>query len=163
MTAAAAPRALDLPGVPWRDRLEVSFPARPDMAVLARLAVAAVAARADFGLDQVDDLRLATDELCIALVGDGGHARRVALSVRSTADAIAVSATLDVPGPAPDRDPDLAPVAPLWGDSSAGQISERILDALTDEHGVDSDGPATRVWCTVRRRGVPGSRRGARR
>ena len=44
------------------------FPAQPAYVVLARTAVAALAARADRTLDEIEDLRLAAGEACALLI-----------------------------------------------------------------------------------------------
>jgi serine/threonine-protein kinase RsbW len=50
-------------------RLEV--PASPEFLRITRIMVAGVASRLGFTLDEVEDLRIAIDELCFALVGKG--------------------------------------------------------------------------------------------
>lgn len=47
---------------------------------MTRILAAGVASRVGFTLDEVDDLRIAIDELCFSLVGPGG--REGTLSVR---------------------------------------------------------------------------------
>ena len=48
--------------------ITLRFPAQPAYVVLARTAVAALAARADRGIDEVEDLRLAVGEACALLI-----------------------------------------------------------------------------------------------
>ena len=122
--------------------VEVVFPARPDMAVLARMTAAAVAARAEFGVDQVEDLRLAIDELCVTLVGENGAAGRLSVLFDWSKDAVSVTGRLQGAGP-PTR-----PFVP-------SALSERILDALVDGRGIDTAGPDPCMWFIVRRRGTP--------
>jgi hypothetical protein len=47
------------------DRIELRFPARGDLIVLARLVTSAISARAGFDIEQLEDLRLAVGELCL--------------------------------------------------------------------------------------------------
>ena len=54
---------------PRLHRVELSLPADAQMLFLARMTAAAVATRAELNYEQVEDLRLAIDELCIALLG----------------------------------------------------------------------------------------------
>jgi hypothetical protein len=49
-----------------REVVEISFPGSVDFVVLARFTAATVGARAGFNLDEIDDLRLAVDELSIS-------------------------------------------------------------------------------------------------
>ena len=54
------------------DVVELTIPVRADLVVLARLTAATVASRADFDVEEIEDLRLAVDELCISQVQGGG-------------------------------------------------------------------------------------------
>ncbi len=49
-----------------RDVVEISFPGSVDFVVIARFTAATVGARAGFDLNEIDDLRLAVDELSIS-------------------------------------------------------------------------------------------------
>src|SRR5471032_1780352 len=49
-----------------REVIEISFPGSVDFVVLARFTAATVGARAGFDLDEIDDLRLAVDELSVS-------------------------------------------------------------------------------------------------
>src|ERR1700683_666298 len=48
------------------EMVELSFPASVDLVVLARFTAATVAARAGFDIDEIEDPRLAVDELCVS-------------------------------------------------------------------------------------------------
>ena len=61
------------------DRVELTFPARGDLIVLARLVTSAVSARAGFDIEELEDLRLAVGELCLLTL-------RVATVGRVTSD-----------------------------------------------------------------------------
>src|SRR5271156_3639398 len=73
MSATDAPDAESHPD--GAEHIELSIPALPELLVLARMTAATIASRADFGYDQVEDLRLAIDELCLRLVGAGKEGR----------------------------------------------------------------------------------------
>jgi hypothetical protein len=142
------------PGVEGADlpatrRVELSLPAEPELLFLARMTAAAVASRADFGIDQVEDLRLAIDELCITLTGEDVHTEgRVHLVFEWQVD------TLEVVGKLVAEHDRLAAV-PRPGASqpevNVTELSGRILDALVDEHGTDNVGGTPRAWFRVRR------------
>ena len=119
-------------------RVELSFPARPDMAFLARMTAAGVASRADFGLDQVEDLRLAIDELYVTLVGEHEVDGVVRLTFEWTAEAVRITGGLTTAVP---EGPPL----------SVNELSSRILEALVDDHGVDDTPEGPCMWLTVRR------------
>ena len=47
------------------DRVLLTFPARGDLVVLARLVASAISARVGFDIEELEDLRLAVGELCL--------------------------------------------------------------------------------------------------
>src|SRR5271154_3007084 len=49
-----------------REIIEISIPGSVDLVVLARFTGATIGARAGFDLDEIDDLRLAVDELSVS-------------------------------------------------------------------------------------------------
>lgn len=129
------------------NQVELTIPARPELLTLARLTAAAVAGRADFGYDQIEDLRLAIDELCLTIMGEDGAAGRAQLQFKWTSASIEVVATLL---PAED-DADRSRLGRI-AVRPANELSERILDALVDEHGTDSVQGAPRAWMRIHRR-----------
>ena len=130
-----------------RDRVELTLPARPELLFLVRMTAAAVASRADFGYDQIEDLRLAIDELALGMTGDGGSPGRLQLLFSWTGDAVEVVGVYQ-PGDDEPRRGDLVVAQP------ENELSARILDALVDEHGRDVVNGCPRVWLRMRRRSV---------
>ncbi|MHB8329750.1 MAG: ATP-binding protein [Acidimicrobiales bacterium] len=130
-----------------QDRVELSLPVRPDLIFLVRMTAAAVASRADFGYDQVEDLRLAIDELCLTLCGEESSDGRIQLLFRWSDDDVEVVGTH-----ARDDDGDRATLRDLAVARPGNELSERILDALVDEHGTDVVGGSRRAWLRMRRR-----------
>jgi serine/threonine-protein kinase RsbW len=127
------------------DRIELRFPARGDLIVLARLVTSAISARAGFDIEELEDLRLAVGELCLlTLQGSDARSGDLCLELTVLGDAIGVVCTLehataaDAPGPEGDE---------------IAQLSERILDALVDEHGRESQDGSARAWLRKRRGG----------
>lgn len=120
------------------DLVELSIPARPELLSLARLTVAALAARADFDFEEIEDLRLALDELCSPLLASagGGHLQ---LSYRWSAGALRVECTLSGTEPTPV-------------DDIEHDLSNRILDALVDAHGAQHEDGVATAWLSKRRR-----------
>jgi serine/threonine-protein kinase RsbW len=123
--------------------VELCIPVQSDLIVLARLTAATVASRAGFDVEEVDDLRLAVDELCV-LVGDGGTAGRLNLSFITDGDAVRVICVLDGPEAAGEEG--------RTGEHGERELSVRILEALVDEHGEEFDGGQRRGW--LRKRSV---------
>jgi hypothetical protein len=115
------------------DEVRLVVPASPEFLRLARVTAAGLAGRLGFNYDEVEDLRLAIDELCFGLTGPTGRPGSVELRYVLSED------TLIVEGRgyfADDR-------APL----ELTELSELILSALVDEHGLGAgpDGPAFRL------------------
>ena len=125
------------------DRIELTFPARDDLVVLARLVSSAVSAREGFDIEELEDLRLAVGELCL-LAMQGSDARSGALCLELTMheDAIGVVCTLERASAADVPTPEAAEIA---------RLSEQILDALVDEHGRESLDGSVRAWLRKQR------------
>jgi serine/threonine-protein kinase RsbW len=128
------------------DRVELVFPARGDLVVLARLVTSAISARAGFDIEELEDLRLAVGELCL-LTLQGSDARHgdLRLEFRVVEDAIEIVCTLVGAAPAAES-------ANVDG-AETDQLSEQILAALVDEHGRESQDGSARSWLRKRRRG----------
>lgn len=54
-----------------RDEVRLTVPATPEFLRLARVTASGLASRLGFTYDEVEDLRLAIDELCFVLIGRG--------------------------------------------------------------------------------------------
>lgn len=122
------------------DIVELSIPVTADLVVLARLTASTVAVRSNFDVEEVEDLRLAVDELCISMVHDQTDGR---LRLRFTWDDDEVEVSCSYLPASGDRTGSVTP--------TADGLSERILDALVDEHGHgDEDGHAG-AWLRKRR------------
>ena len=130
------------------DRIELTFPARGDLIVLARLVTSAISARAGFDIEELEDLRLAVGELCLlTLQGHDSRYGDLRLELSVMDDAIGVQCTLEHAAPG-------GAIAPEEGESSL--LSQQILDALVDEHGRESQDGSVRAWLR-KRRGVHGA------
>jgi hypothetical protein len=123
-----------------KDVVELTLPVKADLVVLARLTAATVASRANFDIEEIEDLRLAVDELCVSLVGDGTDGR---MTLRFTRDEDQIEvegafhAAPEASSPVVTHDPE--------------GLSERILDALVDDHGFDEQDGQPRAWLRKRR------------
>ncbi len=138
MHVTADPSGPDLSGSgpTERDRLsgqpvELSLPVEDDLLVLVRFTVSAVASRAGFDIEEIEDLRLAVDELCL-LVLQGRRTGRLLLSMAAGPEQIEVRCHYDGTEQ-PREDGALA-------DGDDIGLSARILDALVDEHGPEPRG-----------------------
>jgi serine/threonine-protein kinase RsbW len=121
-------------------RLEV--PAAPEFLRMARMMAAGVASRLGFTLEEVEDLRIAIDELCYSLVGRAGRPGTIRLRYLMAGDSLIVEGT----GRFEDHLDEAPHVSPL---------SEQILSSLSDQCQLESgpDGPTFRM--VKRRRNAP--------
>jgi hypothetical protein len=111
--------------------VELTVPVESDLLVLARLTISTVAARSSFDIEEIEDLRLAVDELCLSVL-QGRRVGRLHLRFEGTPDQIEVWCRYDGTAEPADQ-PE--------GDADTDGLSGRILDALVDEHGpVTGDG-----------------------
>jgi len=105
--------------------VELTIPVESDLLVLARLATSTVASRSSFDIEEIEDLRLAVDELCL-LVVDGRRTGRILLRIEGTEGQIEVDCRYEGTAVVPDGE---------GSDDHVDGLSGRILDALVDEHG----------------------------
>ena len=104
-------------------------PAAPEYLRLVRLTAAGLASRLGFTFDEVEDLRIAVDELCFHLLGEGDDdtapddSRTMDLVYSAGTDFITITGRTGLNGPVPEP----------------SELSEQILDALVDEHEVTGD------------------------
>jgi serine/threonine-protein kinase RsbW len=122
------------------DTVTLSLPVRSDLLVLARITAATMASRADFDIEEIEDLRLAVDELCLSVVG-GARSGTVSLEFSLDSDTIAITCELFRSGEPADGDEPGEP----------DDLSIRLIEALVDEHGRDSGTGGRRAWVSKRR------------
>ena len=128
------------------DRVELTFPARGDLIVLARLVTSAVSARAGFDIEELEDLRLAVGELCLlTLEGSDEGQGDLCLELTVLAEAIGVECTLAGASGAAS--------APGGNGNETAQLSVQILDALVDAHGRERQDDSVRAGLRKRRGG----------
>jgi serine/threonine-protein kinase RsbW len=129
-------------GEPIEDAVEIRLPADSAYLSVLRTATAGLAARLDFTLDEIEDLRIAVDEACAMLLP---HAIESAeLVCRFHLDPATLEVTVTIPttrGQLPERD----------------TFSWTVLSALAGEvdTGLDDE---RRAWIRLRkRRGAAGA------
>jgi hypothetical protein len=127
------------------DEVRLVVPARPEFLRLARVTAAGLAGRLGFSYDEIEDLRLAIDELCFGLTGPTGRHGTVDLVYEIE------PGTLTVEGHGKFLE-DITPIG-------LTDLSRVILSALVDEHSLsaDTDGPRFRL---VKRRQAKDALRG---
>jgi hypothetical protein len=114
------------------DEVRLAVPARPEFVGLARVTAAGLASRLGFTFDQVEDLRLAIDEMCFGLTGSKGRDGILELRFLLSPEGLTVQGkgSFSPPGPV-----------------HLSELSKVILDALVDEHSISdgADGPRFRL------------------
>ena len=120
-------------------RLEV--PAAPEFLRISRIMAAGVASRVGFTLDEVEDLRIAIDEVCFSMVGARGREGTISLRYVLDTDELAVEGI----GHFSDG---------LGNDPQVSALSQQILAAVVDECQLSAgeEGPRFRL---VKRRRLP--------
>ena len=111
--------------------VRLAAPALPEFLRLARVTAAGRASRLGFSFDEVEDLRLAIDELCYGVTGSTG--RDGTVNVRF----VLGPGSLRIEGSGHFSEGEAAT------DFALSELSEVILTALVDEHELSSgsDGP----------------------
>lgn len=103
--------------------VRLDIPAGPRHVVVARVVAASMAADAGWSVDDIDDVRLALDELLGVLVDAGENGARVRVEMVVEGDALHVHGTLDGASSA----------------ASADELSRRIIDAVADDYELGPD------------------------
>lgn len=102
-------------------------PAAPEYLRLVRLTAAGLATRVGFTFDEVEDLRIAVDELCFLFVAQPDLKRDIEVLYLAGPDSITIEGHSRLEGVLPEPN----------------DLSQQILDALVDEHTLsDDDGGA---------------------
>ena len=120
------------------DEVVLSIPAEPQLLRVARLTAAGLAGRLGFSFDEIEDVKIAVDELCFALVGSRGRPGTLTLTYRLDSD------RLDIDGVGSFSDGADA-------DPTPSDLSSQILAAVVDEHNVRRDGDDLRFHMAKRR------------
>jgi len=131
------------------DAVDLSFAASPDLVVLARFTAATVASRAGFDIDEIEDLRLAVDELCVSF-GPLDEATNMHLEFRRLGDTVRITCAFDILTP-PDEGGSNLDIS-SWDRSD--DLSQQLLDALADRHGREATGGKPCAWLE-KKKGVP--------
>jgi len=102
------------------EEVRLRLPALPEYVRLARLTAAGLASRLGFSFDDVEDLRMAVDELCYLLVGPDGRSGDIDLTFAL------VGSDLVITGAGTVGD----------GPAQFAELSEQILAAIVDDYRV---------------------------
>ena len=121
------------------EQVRLTMPATPQLLRVARLTAAGLASRLGFSLDEVEDLKIAVDELCYGIVGNKGGEGSLTLDYRLEGDGLIIEGTSD--SPVPERH------------EATGELSELILSAVVDDYELHHDHGVVRFRLLKRRAG----------
>jgi anti-sigma regulatory factor (Ser/Thr protein kinase) len=115
--------------------IQLTIPATPDFLRLARLTAADVGSRVGLTFEEIDDLRIAVDELCFVLVEGAGDAQ-LDLRFRLRDTEVSVEGVCTVGAGA-------APVSP-------SDLATTIVAAVVDSFHIESVDGSRRFWLRKR-------------
>ena len=120
------------------EEVTLTMPAVPQLLRVARLTAAGLAGRLGFNFDEIEDVKIAVDELCFALVGSKGRDGTLTITyrlgeheLRIDGEGVFTSEGADSPAPS--------------------DLSAQILAAVVDEHEIARDGDTMRFHLLKRR------------
>jgi serine/threonine-protein kinase RsbW len=115
--------------------IRLTIPAELRFLRIARLTAAGVAGDLGFGLQDVEDVRVAVDEMCAALIEDAAPDVDLEVSYRIGAG------VLEIDGHCPH----------LGGPPALHAVARELLAMTADEFSLDGDGDARRFHLVKRR------------
>jgi anti-sigma regulatory factor (Ser/Thr protein kinase) len=121
------------------EHVELSVPATPAHLYLVRMHVGAIAARGGMDIGEVEDLRLAVDELCLSVLDAvGTPSGRLHVTTVTRDDGLEVRCR---------RTGSSSPVeVRAHGAGLPTSLSMHILDALVDAHGTTTEDGDRIAW-----------------
>ncbi|WP_433219093.1 anti-sigma factor [Microtetraspora malaysiensis] len=137
MTEETETPAVDLAGI--RDAVSVRLPAVSAYLSVLRTATAGLAARLDFTLDQIEDLRIAVDEACAMLLRQAVPGTDLVAEFELTGEEMTVRVEVSTVGVTTPKRDDFA-----W----------MVLTALADDVDATSDSPDHMAIVLRKRRGA---------
>jgi serine/threonine-protein kinase RsbW len=114
------------------------MPATPQLLRVARLTAAGLAGRLGFSFDEIEDVKIAVDELCFALVGSRGRPGSLTVTYQ-LGDHV-----LEIHGEG-HFEPNGTEPPP-----AASELSAQILAAVVDEHDLFREGEVMRFRLSKR-------------
>lgn len=121
------------------EEVHLTMPATPQLLRVARLTAAGLASRLGFSFDEIEDVKIAVDELCFALVGSRGREGTLTITYRLSTQMLEIEGQ----GHFVDGRADAAP--------APSKLSAQILAAVVDEHDLTRDGAVMRFRLLKRR------------
>lgn len=122
------------------DRITLTAPAKGEYAKTARMTAATLGSRIGMSYDEVDDIRMATEEAFVYAVDNAAGVGDVTLDFAVTEDSIEIEVVLGIPAAVADDDADLRT-----------ELATFILDAACDHYEFASDATGVRTLRIIKR------------
>jgi len=119
--------------------IKLVIPAQSRFLRVARLTAAGIAGDLGFSLQEIEDLRVAVDEMCAVLIEGAGSSVDLELVYRIHDEELQLEGRCAQDGPLADLHP----------------VARELLTMTADEFAVDADGAGRRFRLTKRRAGQP--------
>jgi len=132
-----------------RELVELQIPGNVDHVVLARFTAATVGARAGFDIDEIEDLRLAVDELCVSF-GPVEENKNLRMEFLRVDDTVRITCRFETLAPGEDSPSASDSSRVDWGRTD--ELSRQLLNALVDDHGREALGPDPCAWVQKQRK-----------
>jgi serine/threonine-protein kinase RsbW len=128
--------------------LEVRSVATPMLVPTIRTVAADLAARADFDLDAISDLRMAVDEACATLIGAASPEARLTCTFTVMPDRIEVDVTIPLPADSPGSG------ATVVTDTFGWRVLQTLADKVLVVQLPGSDGGPDQVGIRLDKRAI---------
>jgi len=115
------------------DEIRLLLPAQAEYGRIARITASSLALRLGYSFPEIEDLRIALDEMVILLLRPEGSAGVIRITFRIGADRLEIEAVTTAGHDQP------------WVDEGALARFGEIVSDLVDEHRVDDDGRQVHV------------------
>lgn len=124
------------------DEVRLAVPAAPEYLRLARVTAAGLASRMGFSFDEVEDLRLAIDELCYGLTGHGRRTGTVEIRYTIGTEALVVEGDGRFEAPGPEDAGQKKAGQEEAGSEEAGSVEAGSEEPGSEEVGSEKAGVA---------------------
>ena len=115
----------------------LSFPAAAEHIRLARLVASGLVAPLDYGIDDVEDLRIAVDELCALVVAHAEPTGTLVIAFEVVDGEVQVQVRAPARAAAPGVGVLIDVQIDVQVDVEVDELSRLILLAAADDHGID--------------------------
>lgn len=123
------------------EEVHLTMPATPQLLRVARLTAAGLAGRLGFSVDEIEDVKIAVDELCFAVVGNRGRDGSLTVTYRLAGQQLEITGETTYPADGADAS------------AVTNELSTQILAAVVDEHELHRDGDTMRFRLVKHRAG----------